>query len=218
MIKEIKLPKAIIFDMDGVITNTMPYHYKAWRQVLRSAGIQVTKLDIYGREGQDGLTSMKGIFETYHHPFHAKEARALLNAKEELFKKIVRRRFVKGALIFIRKLKKSGVLLALVTGTSRHETCKILHKDVVRFFDASVTGDEVRNGKPHPEPFLKALKILGIKAGDALVIENAPFGIEAAKRAGLFCIALETSLPREYLRKADVVVPSYQALRLIIRV
>ncbi len=202
--------------MDGVITNTMPYHYKAWRQVLRSVGIQATKFDIYGREGQDGLTSMKGIFAVYHRRFFEHEARALLRQKEELFKKIVRRKFVKGSRPFIRQLKKRGVLLALVTGTSRHETIKLLPKDLLQLFDATVTGDEVSRGKPHPEPFLKALQLLSISAQDALVIENAPFGIESAKRAHLYCLALETSLPRKYLRKADRVIPSFQALRKII--
>ncbi len=213
---KITIPRAVIFDMDGVITNTMPYHYKAWRQVLRSVGIQATKFDIYGREGQDGLTSMKRIFAVYHRRFCEHEARALLRQKEELFKKIVRRKFVKGSRPFIRQLKKRGVLLALVTGTSRHETIKLLHKDLLQLFDATVTGDEVSRGKPHPEPFLKALQLLSISAQDALVIENAPFGIESAKRAHLYCLALETSLPRKYLRKADRVISSFQALRKII--
>lgn len=214
---KITIPRAVIFDMDGVITNTMPYHYQAWRQVLKSVGIKATKFDIYGREGQDGLTSMKGIFAAYHRPFCEHEARALLRQKEELFKRIVRRKFVKGSRPFIRQLKRAGVLLALVTGTSRHETIKLLHKDLLQLFDASVTGDEVKNGKPHPEPFLKALKMLQVKASETLVIENAPFGIESAKRAKLYCIALETSLPKRYLQEADRIVPSYNALRAALR-
>ncbi len=83
-------------------------------------------------------------------------------------------------------------------------------------FEATVTGDEVKRGKPHPQPFLKALKIMGLQPNDVVVIENAPFGITAAKRAGLFCIALETSLPKKYLTNADKVVKSFKDLEKII--
>ena len=79
-------------------------------------------------------------------------------------------------------------------------------------FDVTVTGSDVRKGKPHAEPFLKALQQLGVNAKQAVVLENAPFGIEAAKRAGLFCIALQTSLPRKYLSRADVTFESYAQL------
>jgi beta-phosphoglucomutase-like phosphatase (HAD superfamily) len=74
-------------------------------------------------------------------------------------------------------------------------------------------GDEVRHGKPHPEPYLRALKKMRIGSEDAIVIENAPFGIRSAKKAGLACIALETSLCRAYLKSADFIFSSYRDLR-----
>jgi beta-phosphoglucomutase len=63
----------------------------------------------------------------------------------------------------------------------------------------------VKRGKPHPEPYIKCAKLLGLKPSECVVIENAPFGIESAKKAGMFCIALTTSLPKAYLRKADII-------------
>ncbi|MCX5697988.1 MAG: HAD family phosphatase [Candidatus Omnitrophica bacterium] len=202
----------VIFDMDGVITNTMPYHFEAWQRIFSALGIKVNRCDIYKREGQDGLTSVKEILRQYNHKFSVTEAREILAAKERLFKKIVRIRFVKGSRSFVRALKRRGFRLALVTGTSRQEAEKILPFSLLRLFDATVTGDEVKYGKPHPEPFLKALKMLGVVSGEALVIENAPFGITAAKRAGLFCVALETSLPGSYLKDSDRAFKTFKDL------
>ena len=99
-----------------------------------------------------------------------------------------------------------------MTGTARHEAKKIMPVSLWRSFHVTVTGDEVRHGKPHPEPYLLALKKLGVRPAEAVVLENAPFGIHAAKKAGLTCIALETSLPKAYLRDADMVFSTYRQL------
>ena len=77
----------------------------------------------------------------------------------------------------------------------------------------TVCGCDVQNGKPHPQPYLMALSQLNLRASDALVIENAPFGIASAKAAGLKCVALETSLPKSYLKQADAVFSSYKDLK-----
>jgi len=205
--------KAVIFDMDGVITNTMPYHFNAWLATFQSIGIKVNCYDIYKREGQDGLTSAKEILKEYRRRFSLKDAKWVLSQKENLFKRIVKIKFVKGARPFIRFLKMRKVLLGLVTGTSRQEVKKILPKNLLNIFDVSITGDEVKKGKPNPEPFLKALNSLGVSSREAIVLENSPFGITAAKRGGLYCIALETSLPKKYLKGADDIVKSYDELR-----
>ena len=86
-------------------------------------------------------------------------------------------------------------------------------KDLLCIFSATITGDEVKKGKPNPEPFLKAIELLKIPVKDIAVIENAPCGIQAAKRAGLFCIALETSLPKRYLKGADIIFRSFAQLK-----
>jgi len=208
---------AVIFDMDGVITNTMPYHFKAWAEVFRLKGIKVNRYDVYSREGKDGFSSVKEIYGKYQRNFSVKEARLLLKKKEGFFKQCVKVSFVRGSRSFLRKLKKQGTRLALVTGTSRHEAEKILHKGLMGIFDASVTGDEVRRSKPHPEPFLKALKLLKVPARQAIVIENAPLGIASAKKAGLACVALETSLPAKYLREADYIFKSFSELEIAMR-
>lgn len=199
--------------MDGVITDTMPYHFRAWRRIYAAQGFKVSREEIYRREGQPGYRTIKEILGERGIPFDEAKARRILFEKEKLFKKIVHKRFIRGVKGFLRHLRRRGVAAALVTGTARHEAEEILPKNFLKRFAVSVTGDEVRHGKPHPEPYLRALKKLNIRPQDAIVIENAPFGIRSAKKARLKCIALETSLRRPYLKGADFIFSSYRDLR-----
>jgi len=205
--------KAIIFDMDGVITNTMPDHYKAWNAVFAQEGFHLSHLEVYSREGQPGNISVKEFFATKKIPFEQDKARWILQNKERLFERIVRRRFIPGSRRFLRSLRRKGFQLALVTGTSRHEVHRILPEHIFGLFSVIITGSDVKKGKPHPEPFLKALQKLKCGSHEAVVIENAPFGIQSAKSAGLRCLALETSLPKRYLKKADAVFASIKELQ-----
>lgn len=205
--------KVIIFDMDGVITDTMTYHMRAWRTIFARHGVRVSKYDIYKREGQKGINSVEEIFKDRGKSFDLAEGKKILLEKEELFKRIVKKKFIAGSRAFLRMLKRNGFKLALVTGTARHEVHEILPKEIFGLFDEVVCGCDVRNGKPHPEPYLTALKKLGLKADDALVVENAPFGIQSAKAAGIKCLAIETSLSKKYLNRADCVFHSFAHLK-----
>ena len=205
--------KAVIFDMDGVITNTMPDHYKAWKTILKREGINAGYHDIYSREGQRGIDSVKEIFKSHNKTVSDREASRILKDKEKYFNGIVKTRFIPGARNFLKELRESSSRLALVTGTARHEVRKILPDNLYHLFSVIITGSDVQNGKPHPEPYLKALKELRLRAREAVVVENAPFGIASAKKAGLRCLALETSLAKIYLREADAVFSSFKELR-----
>jgi len=205
--------KAIIFDMDGVITNTMPYHYNAWRRALAKSAIRVSRYEVYKREGQPGRETIREFLAEHGKALSQAEQSNILREKERLFKKAVKAKFIKGSRGLLRSLKRRGFLIAVVTGTSRKEVKKILPCAIYKLFDAIITSDEVKNGKPDPEPFLKGIKNLGVAKNKAIVIENAPFGVLAAKKAGLFCIALETSLPRRFLKGADLVFKSTLSLQ-----
>ena len=205
--------KAVIFDMDGVITNTMPDHFTAWQKTMADAGIEVSELEIYSREGQRGLTSLEEIYASNNLPFDPEEGKVLLQKKEDLFKQITKTRFIAGSRTFLKHLAKNEITMALVTGTSHHEMREILPEDLQSLFQVVVTGCQVKNGKPNPEPYRTALQRLDLRADDAVVIENAPFGIQSARQAGLRCLALETSLPKEHLFEADQVFSSIKELR-----
>lgn len=201
-----------IFDMDGVITDTMPYHFRAWKAVFASEGVVASHEDVYKREGQKGIDSVRELFIEKEKLYTDVIGKRLLQAKEKLFKQIFKRKFIAGSRMFIKKFHTQGFKLGLVTGTSRHEAIKLIPKDLWDCFDVTICGTDVQNGKPHPEPYLKALAKLKVNPKEAVVFENAPFGIRSAKAAGLFCIALETSLPASYLKGADAVFSSFKAI------
>ncbi len=204
--------RAVIFDMDGVITNTMPYHFQAWKTILKKEGISATYFDIYCREGQQGFQSVKELFVQYKKPINPRKTLKLLKDKERLFKRIVKLKYIPGARRYLHKLVRKGIPVGLVTGTSRHEAQRMLPIKLWNIFSVIVTGSDVKHGKPHPEPYRNAVKTLKVKNKEIFVVENAPFGITSAKRAGLYCVALETSLPRRYLVRADRVFSSFNAL------
>jgi len=198
--------------MDGVITDTMPYHFRAWKSIFGFNGIKASHEDIYKREGQKGIDSVRELFTEKGKPFTELIAKKLLLEKEKLFKQIFKRKFIAGSRNFIKKAHAEGFKMALVTGTSRHEAQKLLPQELWDCFDVTICGTDVQNGKPHPEPYLKALAKLKIKPKDAIVLENAPFGIRSAKAAGLLCLALETSLPSSYLTGADAIFPTFKEI------
>lgn len=209
----LKNSKAIIFDMDGVITDTMPYHARAWVKIFHKNGIMASKFEVYKREGERGVDSIAKVAKDFGVVVTKKQCEQMIKEKEDLFKKIVKKRFITGARSLLKFLVAKGVKVALVTGTARNEVKKVLPQHIYQLFDVMITGDDVKKGKPHPEPYLKAIKSLKIKKTEAIVIENAPYGIESANRAGLKCLAIETSLPRKYLKKAFKIFKTHQDLK-----
>jgi beta-phosphoglucomutase len=168
-------------------------------------GIRVGCFDVYSREGerwQKTLSELLGKSSIRPTPAIV---RKIFLARQRVFRKNFKRFIFKDAEDLLLCLHEGGYILGLVTGTPSGELDGILPKRIRGLFSCIVTGDSVRNGKPHPEPYLKAARLLGLDSSECVVIENAPLGVESAKGAGMFCIALTTSLPRQYLGKADVI-------------
>jgi beta-phosphoglucomutase len=211
-------PKAIIFDMDGVIVDSMPYHFLAWYEVLRPLGLRVSCFDIYSKEGERWDKSLKDFLIRAKIKPTKKLLQDIFSRRQKIFKKYFKRFIFKGAGEFLFCLSKKGYLLGLVTGTPWEQVRKILPKELRGIFECIVTGDRVKKGKPHPAPYLKAAGSLNLRPKQCVVVENAPLGIESAKRAGMFCIAVTTSLPREYLKKADMIVDDLEEIPAIIEV
>ncbi|MCX5781257.1 MAG: HAD family phosphatase [Elusimicrobia bacterium] len=199
-------PYAFIFDLDGVIVDSMPYHFLSWHEALRPFGVRVNCIDVYQKEG----AKWDKALEYFLQKANIKPTRKILNGifkeHKKSFKKIFKRYIFDDALPIIEKIKKKGYKIGLVTGTNAKRVKRILPAKIYNMFDSIITGDSVKKGKPHPDPYLKAAKKLNVSPSDCVVIENAPFGIESAKKAGMFCIALTTSLPKEYLSGADKIV------------
>lgn len=208
-------PQAFLFDLDGVLVNSMRYHAAAWQCAVRTVlGTSVPRLDIYRREGERGSVTAHDILRLHRRRATPAAVRALLRWKETAFMR--RRTQIRPypvARPLLALLQRSKLPLALVTGTSRAEVRRILPAWMRRRFTAVITGDQVRHGKPHPEPYRAACRRLRQDPRQVVVVENAPFGIASARAAGIgWVVGVATSLPAAHLRQADVVLPSLKAL------
>lgn len=198
-------PRAVIFDMDGVIVDSMPYHFIAWYEALRPFGIRVSCFDVYSREGERWERTLRDFLTQAGRRPTKKSMNEIFSIRQRIFRRNFKRFIFSDAVALLNCLHDSGYILGLVTGTPSKEMNDILPLRIRRLFSCMVMGDSVKRGKPHPDPYLKAARLLGLKASECVVIENAPLGVEAAKRAGMFCVAITTSLPRQYLKRADVI-------------
>ena len=211
------MPKAILFDMDGVLFDSMPNHAYAWSHAMTQFGLAMTTEEVYMNEGRTG----SGTIDILARRFWGREAteeekEKIYAAKSALFNTLPEARPMPGAWELLQLVKQAGKKIVLVTGSAQVSLLSHLEQHFPGCFseELMVTGFDVKHGKPFPEPYLMGLQKGGIEASDAIVIENAPLGVEAAHAAGIFTIAVNTGpLPDEILRSsgADVVLPDLYA-------
>ncbi|MDR1453837.1 MAG: HAD family phosphatase [Candidatus Margulisbacteria bacterium] len=194
--------RALFFDMDGVIVDSMPYHFFAWHEALKKYGITVGPQDIYAHEGEKWETTLQHYLTRNNLPADLPFKRKIFNYRQKLFRKIFRRHIMPGLPELLRELKSKKYLLGLVSGTPSSDMPQLLSKPLLKLFDCVVGGELTTRSKPHPEPYLAAAQKLALPPAKCLVIENAPLGIRSAKAARMRCLAVTTSLPADYLQKA----------------
>jgi len=203
----------ILFDLDGVLVDSMPVHARAWKKTFSELGIVLEDIDIYRREGMSGPSSIRDIFLEKKLPLPDEESLIqIIESKHTFFQKKEIRPFAEIDDI-INILKNKKIRMGLVTGSHRATVNETVSPGIIQSMSVIITSDDVLQGKPHPESYIKALEKTGAKVDSTLVIENAPMGIRAAKNAGLLCYAVETTLPKEYLSEADVIFSDHCALR-----
>jgi beta-phosphoglucomutase len=193
----------VIFDMDGVIVDGMPYHIKSWKDALSTIDMFVSDLDIYLMEGMTGRETMEIFVKKSDISISDETADKIIKLKRKIFNDIFTVTLIKGIKSLLLELRDRQYNLALVTGTRLEVVKKVLQVGLENIFEVIVTGEMVNKGKPNPEPYLKAVDELNATKENCIVIENAPAGITSAKSAGLICFAVQTSLSEEYLQDAD---------------
>lgn len=208
--------RAVLFDMDGVITDTMPLHLKAWQEAFLPRGIAVDRMDVYLREGMQSRLMAREIVRAKSASISDADLDEIVAEKTRIFDReasAYAKAFdgVPGTLTMLRN---NGLRTALVTGSKAGSAEKVLEAAGVRgLFDVIVTGDDTKKGKPAPDPYLKAIKKVRAEPGDCVVVENAPLGIRSAKAAGVdYVIALATSLEPPSLLEADDIMDSFADL------
>ncbi|AKL98501.1 HAD family hydrolase [Endomicrobium proavitum] len=204
--------KAVFFDMDGVITDSMPYHFISWFEVLKKYNVRVAPTTIFEMEGAKWEKVIKLAFKESGKTLPKKLAVKIRFEREKIFDAYFKRFIFDGIEEFVLFLKRQGLFVGVVTGSSKTEAAKMLPKKLYKLFDTITAGDMVKKGKPFPDSYLLAAKNLNVCPAQCLVIENAPYGITAAKAAKMKCFAIATTLPKIFLQQADEIFNTHKDL------
>ncbi|MDR0572965.1 MAG: HAD-IA family hydrolase [Tannerella sp.] len=214
--KKISL-KAVLFDMDGVLYDSMPNHAESWTKIMRSYGFNMTEEEAYMHEGRTGDDTIRMISKREGKTVCAGERKRIYQEKTEAFSLCPVVSSMTGSAELLRKVAGNGLFAMLVTGSGQPSLLDRLNHDFPGIFirERMITSFDVKKGKPDPEPYLAALKKGRLMPDEAIVIENAPLGVEAAHAAGLFVIAVNTGPLPDYVlldAGANILLPSIEAL------
>ncbi|UCF64324.1 MAG: HAD family phosphatase [bacterium] len=203
--------KAILFDFDGVLVQSMEDHFQGWRKALEKFGIEMNPEELYVMEGQGVKAVAHELTRKYNLPIESSSE--LIKDKQDYYNKIKKIRFYPNLLEVLNWATEKNLRMGVVTGGTRdrvNETIQNFGLD--SFFGAIVTSDDVSETKPSPQPYLLAASLLDTDPKECIVIENAPLGIQSGKSAGMRVIGLTTTLNSHHLKEADVVVGDFREL------
>ncbi len=218
--------RAIIFDLDGVLIDSEPLHFAAFNKALQGEGSPLSD-EVYKENylALDDKGAFARYFEDERKPLDLEKLNNLMKIKSEIYLNLVRSEGVlpyPSVPEFVRAVA-ARYPLAVATGSRRHEAELLLESAGLRpFFEGLVTSDDVKNGKPNPESYLKAVELLNssgkrptaIKPEECAVIEDSKQGIASAQSAGMKCVGVSTSYPAFELSSADLVVSGIASLRI----
>ena len=208
-------PKAVLFDMDGVLYDSMPNHAIAWQQSMAQFGITMTADDAYATEGARGVdTIRKMVKRQQDRDIDEAEAQKMYDVKSHIFHELPEAPVMPGILDLMHQIQEGGIQIGVVTGSGQKPLIQRILKDFGAFVDEGhiTTAYDVRRGKPKPDPYLMGLRKAGdLQPYEAFVVENAPLGIRAGVAARIFTIAVNTGpLPAQTLldANADLLFPT----------
>jgi beta-phosphoglucomutase len=203
----------VLFDFDGVIAETMSYHVAAWQKAFANYQIEISTEDIYLQEGQFADIIAQKVATQKGAHLSNRDLQLIVKNKRALYENITRAKVYPETKTIVEQLKRLSIKLGIVTGSILSSIKVVTGDKFLENFDCIVTGDSVTLNKPHPEPYLTAAKKLGAMPEECLVFENAPLGIKAAKAAGMFCVAVKTTIQdNRHLQEAVVIVEKISAL------
>ena len=189
--------KAVFFDMDGVLYDSMGAHADAWNNAFRFYGIDFPHEKVYENEGRTAQSTINLVYrQNEERDATATEINQIYSKKTELIEFLPDVVPFKGAKRIMEYLNKLGIAIWVVTGSSQEKFLDALLSDFGGYVSADriISANDVKHGKPNPEPYLLALKKSGFNSNEVIVIENAPLGILSAKAAGIFTVAINTGI------------------------
>jgi len=210
--------KAVLFDMDGVLYDSMPYHAEAWHQTIKKQGLTLSREEAYLHEGRTGAATINIVFQReLGRNATPEEIQSIYKEKSDAFNRFPEAKPMAGAMELLHQVKASGLIPVIVTGSGQISLIDRLEKSYPGIFrpELMVTAFDVKYGKPNPEPYLMGLEKAGIQKNEAIVVENAPLGVEAAVAAGVFTVAVNTGPMDDRIlldTGADLLFPSMKSL------
>ena len=205
-------PKAFLFDMDGVLFDSMKNHTLAWYKTMSGLGIPCERNEFYLYEGCTGKGTINNFFRrTYSHDATDEEVQQIYSIKSNHFNQMPKAEPMPGAKEVLEKVNGRGLKIVLVTGSGQRSLLERLNLAYPGIFTPQnmVTAFDVTNGKPDPEPYIRGLEKAAESKEHAIVIENAPMGCKSGRAAGIFTIAVNTGpIPADTLLEsgADIVL------------
>jgi len=204
--------EAVIWDMDGVIADTAPYHFSAWQEVFDKRGVKLTEEDFRHSFGLRNDTIIRNILGEQ---IAQGEIDSIARKKEETFRRVIGQKIkpLPGVVELLQSLKQQGFKMAIASSTPIENIRLITGSlGIDDCFQSIVTGHDVTEGKPSPQGFLLAAQRLGVEPRNCIVIEDAVAGVAAAKRAGMRCLAITNTHPRQSLKQADLIVDTLEVV------
>jgi len=189
--------RAVLFDVDGVLIDSMPQYTEIWKQVFREAGVDLPGEALYRREGATSLETRE-FFKTFPLTKHLDD-QAIDEAEAKKRKLVESRKHwpdMPGACETLKAVKDADVDLVIASGSMKEDLKANLMQRFPGLLDKDkiLTGFDYENSKPHPEPYLRGMKLAGCSPEEVIVVENAPFGVQSAKAAGCVCYVVNTGI------------------------
>lgn len=197
-------PQVALIDMDGVLFDSMPHHAKCWTALFRGLGFSFEEKEAYMHEGRTGKATLEILYrrELQRDPTD-QEVKELYGRKARMFDDMPPAPIMKDADALLDVIRDAGMQRILVTGSGQTKLFDRLNEAFPGHFSekSMVTAFDVKKGKPFPEPYLMGLQKACVAAHEAIVIENAPLGVQAGRAAGIFTIAVNTGLLEDEILK-----------------
>ncbi len=187
--------RAFLFDLDGTLIDSMPHHHDAWVAWHARRGLRIDADAFFAATA--GRSNDEILSEMFPSATPAERV-ALADEKEQLYREIAAQRLalIAGSAEFVERARALGLRLAVCTASTPENMALAFARFPIRdWVETVVSPADGLRGKPHPDIFLEAARRLGLAAAQCLVFEDAPLGIEAARRAGMGAVALTTTLP-----------------------
>ena len=187
--------KAFLFDLDGTLIDSMPHHHDAWVEWHVRRGLE---MDVGGFFASTAGRSNGEILADMFPELAVAEHEAMADEKETIYRTRAARSLalIRGAQAFVERSRAQGIALAVCTAATPENMALAFERHGIdRWVQTVVSPADGLRGKPHPDIFLEAARRIGVAPQHCIVFEDAPLGIEAARRAGMHAVALTTTLP-----------------------